>query len=485
MSSNIIDRTLLDQFHVEAFIASGGMGAVYRVRDLQRNVPLAMKVLHSELAEDPAVFKRFKREANALKRLSHPNIVQFYGLYQSEGMAFIVQSFVDGTSLQSLLRQRGGNPLSLTEAFTYFKAVGAALGYAHVNGVVHCDVKPGNVLVDRGGNIFITDFGVARHAESAVTTFGPAGTPAYMAPEQILGRDLTAAADVYALGVMMFELLTGKRPFRGATGGTAEAGANAAEAIRQAHLSAPRPDATSLNPAVPRALADVVAKAMAIDPRERFASTRDFFAAACLAAGLVPERVADRLTDTTIFTRREYDTGKVIVSGAPAVSGSLASRAPWIAAAAILFLLICIAGGLALSRNLPLTFGSTPTFTPTRLRPTPTLQPTYTPRPTYTPQPTQKPASTAAPVRVIPTFTTTSRPMVYMRRTSYCRSGPGSSFGDVTFVNEGLRFPIIGWNPDGWWKVQVDVNGKTVQCWVGNAVVVVEGNISNVPVLSR
>src|SRR3972149_8492524 len=183
------------------------MGAVYRVWDLKRNVPLAMKVLHSDLADDPHMFKRFQREANALKRLTHPNIVQFYGLFHTLDIAFLLERFVDGPSLKDILRQK--KQLSIQEVLVYLKALCAALGYAHANGVVHCDVKPGNVLIDQGGNIYLTDFGVARHAESTTTTLGTAGTPAYMAPEQIRGEAVTPATDVYALGVMLFEMLTG------------------------------------------------------------------------------------------------------------------------------------------------------------------------------------------------------------------------------------------------------------------------------------
>ena len=180
---------MLDQFRVDAFVASGGMGTVYRVWDFKRNVPLAMKVLHSDLAEDPHMFKRFKREANALKKLTHPNIVQFYGLYQTLDFVFLLEAFINGASLKSVLRYK--KQLPIQEALIYLKALSSAIGYAHVNGVVHCDVKPGNILVDQTGNIYLTDFGIARHAESTTTTMATAGTVAYMAPEQIRGEEVS------------------------------------------------------------------------------------------------------------------------------------------------------------------------------------------------------------------------------------------------------------------------------------------------------
>ncbi len=161
MSASIIGQTLLNQFRIDAYLASGGMGTVYRVWDLKRNVPLAMKVLHEDLAEDPSIFKRFKREARALEKLAHPNIVPFYGLHQTKAFAFLLERYIDGPTLKKILRKHG-KPLETEEALVYLKAMTSALGYAHAHGVVHCDVKPGNVMVDQGGSIYLTDFGVAQ-----------------------------------------------------------------------------------------------------------------------------------------------------------------------------------------------------------------------------------------------------------------------------------------------------------------------------------
>ena len=294
MGTPIINQTLLGQYRVDDFIASGGMGAVYRVWDLKRNVFLAMKVLHAELADDPHIFKRFQREANALKKLAHPNIVPFYGLFQTEAFAFLLERFIDGPSLKDILKRNLNQPLPVLEALAYLKALCAALGFAHAHQVVHCDVKPGNVMVDQGGTIYLTDFGIARHADSASTTLGVVGTPAYMAPEQIRGEMVSPATDIYALGVILFELLTGQRPFKGTESETAQGGSTQGERIRYGHLHLEAPDPCSLNLGLPQGVSRVIAKAMAKDPSERYLSTQALFETACIATGVEPETVADR-----------------------------------------------------------------------------------------------------------------------------------------------------------------------------------------------
>ncbi len=199
----IIGSILLNRFRVDGFVAAGGMGAVYRAWDLERNVALAMKVLHAESMDDPGAFKYFQREARALEKLRHPNIVPFYGFYQSDEFIFFLEHYIDGPSLHSILRKQAGG-FSVPEALGYMQALCSALGYAHANGVVHCDIKPGNVMLDRSGQIYLTDFGIARHAEGVTMTIAGAGTPAYMAPEQIRAEPVTPATDVYALGVLLF-----------------------------------------------------------------------------------------------------------------------------------------------------------------------------------------------------------------------------------------------------------------------------------------
>ncbi len=295
MGETLIGRVLLDQFRVDSFLASGGMGEVYKAWDIRRNTVLAMKVLHADLADDPSVLKRFKREARALAKLTHPNIVPFYGLYQTDETAFLLEAFISGPTLKDVLRQQRSKPLPLAATMSILKAVTAALGYAHANGIVHCDVKPGNIMIDSGGVIFLTDFGIARHADSTTTTLSLAGTPAYMAPEQIRDETVSAATDVYALGLVLYEMLTGERPFKSNQKSTENHGTTQRERLYAAQLSSTPPDLRSLNPNIPQALAAVVLQALEKEPSKRYATTIDLFQEACLALGVSPNGVDDRI----------------------------------------------------------------------------------------------------------------------------------------------------------------------------------------------
>ena len=312
MSSNLIGSVINGQFRVESFVASGGMGAVYRVWDLSRNVYLAMKVLHAELAEDPALFKRFQREAKALQELAHPHIVTFYGVDQTADFPFLVERYIDGPSLKQVLLERKGQPLTVQEALIFLKALCSALGYAHSKGVVHCDIKPGNVMVDHGGSIYLADFGIARHAWSTTTTMGMAGTPAYMAPEQIQSHPVTPETDIYALGALLYEMLTGKRPFRGDEAGLESVGSTTGEKVLYAHLYLTPPDARQFNPMIPSGLAAVITKAMAKDPVQRYRSAQELFMAACAAVGITPDSVAERIALTG-------ELATVTMTGAPGI----------------------------------------------------------------------------------------------------------------------------------------------------------------------
>ena len=281
----------------------------------------------------PPVFKRFKREARALEKLAHPNIVPFYGLHQTLDFAFLMERYIDGPTLKDILRQRQGKPMEVEEALVYLKTVSSALGYAHAHGVVHCDVKPGNVMVDQGGSVYLTDFGVARHAESTTTTLGFAGTATYMAPEQCRGEAVSAQTDVYALGVMLYEMLTGERPFRGNEAETEGKGSTGAERVRWAHVHLDAPDPRERNPSPSEGLAQVVLKALAKEPSERYSSVRELYEAACGAVGLEAKGVPDwagipegMAPAKSVMDSRTYADAQVGAGGGSAAQSLLAEK---------------------------------------------------------------------------------------------------------------------------------------------------------------
>jgi eukaryotic-like serine/threonine-protein kinase len=265
--------TTLTHYAIDAKVGQGGMGTVYRARDTVLGRTVAIKVLSPEAANDPELGPRILREAKAASRLNHPNIVTVHELGRSGEIEFLVMEYVDGTSLSSHI-VTGGLPID--RVVEYAAQVADALAAAHEAGLVHRDVKPGNVMLTASGRVKVLDFGLARHLPAApgaetmpattefVTRHGIAGTVGYMAPEQIQGQPADARSDVFALGVVMFELLTGRRPFAG----------ESAWATMSATVTTDAPDVSRLRPDTPPALARIVARALARRPEDRYSSAR-------------------------------------------------------------------------------------------------------------------------------------------------------------------------------------------------------------------
>ncbi len=250
----------LGKYLVEAPIARGGMAWVYRGLDTQLNRPVALKVLDTTLAGDPEAVERFRREAVTAANLQHPNIVPVYDVREDEGLLYTAMRYVPGETLRDRLTREDALPLA--EVVRIVRAVAAALTYAHQHGVIHRDVKPGNILLEPDGKVLLTDFGIARTAtQSHLTQAGQVlGTVQYMAPELLQGTEATPAADTYALGIVVYEMLTGHLPFDDAD--------LAAVMYRQVHGSLP-PIKTG-HPAVDAALGPIVAHALAKSPALRY-----------------------------------------------------------------------------------------------------------------------------------------------------------------------------------------------------------------------
>ena len=252
----------LGKYELLEKLGEGGFGVVYKARDPALDRLVALKVLAPQFTADSQAVERFRQEARLAARLKHPHIVTIYEVGEAAGRYFIAMEWIDGRSLAQRIAAQGALPLG--EVVRLVEQVADALDYAHRQGLIHRDIKPANILLDSQGQATLTDFGIVKAMnEAGMTTTGMAlGTPEYMAPEQVLGGELDARTDLYALGVVLFHALTGQSPFRGTT----------PFVIQKAHLEEPPPDPRALNPTLSPAVAAVILKALSKPPEERFQS---------------------------------------------------------------------------------------------------------------------------------------------------------------------------------------------------------------------
>ena len=285
---------IADRYELEELVGTGGMSSVFRARDRQLERRVAIKILHQHYARDPEYLERFRREARAVARLSHPNIVTVIDRGDDDGRQYIVFEYVEGENLKELVIRSGRLPVR--RALGLALAVADGLAFAHNHGLVHRDVKPQNVLLNSEGEVKVTDFGIARslHVDQGVTQTGTVlGTGEYLAPEQASGKPVSPATDVYSLGVVLWELLAGDVPFVGEN--------FVAVALR--HVNEPPPSLRERRPDVSARLEAAVDRALAKDPAQRFASMAAFAKElrACLAeAEGAPVRVEEDMAMTLV-----------------------------------------------------------------------------------------------------------------------------------------------------------------------------------------
>jgi serine/threonine protein kinase len=268
---NLQSGQMLGPYRIINQIGQGGMATVYKAYQPSMDRHVAVKVLPSQLAESTEFVKRFQQEARTIARLEHPHILPVFDYGESDGTAYFVMRYLEAGTLKD--RMVEGRPLPINEIDRIFTQLTDALSYAHSHGVIHRDLKPANALVDSDGNLFLTDFGIAKLLESAsprlTQTDAIMGTPAYISPEQAQAQTVDQRSDIYSLGIILYEMVTGRVPFT----------ADTPLAIILKHISDPMPLPSALKADIPAPIEQVILKALAKDPQDRFATAAEFLAA--------------------------------------------------------------------------------------------------------------------------------------------------------------------------------------------------------------
>lgn len=319
MSTMNIKGILLDnRYRIVDKIGVGGMADVYLGEDTLLGRQVAIKVLHANFANDDEFVTRFKREAQAAGKLNHPNIVNMYDVGFDQDLHYIIMEYVDGETLKEYITRHGR--LSIDEAVKFTIAIAEGLEHAHTMGIVHCDIKPHNVIITRTGRVKVTDFGIARAMNATNTvmyTNSILGSAHYLSPEQASGKPVDGNTDIYSLGVVLYEMLTGKVPFEGET----------PIAVALKHVREKVAPPTRYNPSIPPLLEAVVMKALSKNPADRFDSISDMISDLRLSQGftmgktqrhepydfatqMIPAVVPEALEDFSDIQEEQKDEGK-------------------------------------------------------------------------------------------------------------------------------------------------------------------------------
>ncbi|RBP95194.1 serine/threonine-protein kinase [Cytobacillus firmus] len=272
-------RRLSGRYKILDMIGGGGMANVYLAHDMILDRDVAVKVLRMDFAEDEEFIRRFHREAQSATSLAHPNIVSIYDVGEEDSIYYIVMEYVDGQTLKQYIQQNSA--IRIDDALEIMKQLTSAISHAHQNHIIHRDIKPHNILIDRHGNVKITDFGIAMalSATSITQTNSVLGSVHYLSPEQARGGMANRKSDIYSLGIVMFELLTGRLPFSG----------ESAVSIALKHLQSETPSLKRWNPSIPQSVENIVLKATAKDPFHRYDSVEEM--EEDISTALEPERL--------------------------------------------------------------------------------------------------------------------------------------------------------------------------------------------------
>jgi beta-lactam-binding protein with PASTA domain/predicted Ser/Thr protein kinase len=262
----MLGKRISDRYKLIELIGDGGMALVYKASDLILDRTVAVKILRSEFSTNEEFIKRFHREAESATSLNHPNVVTIYDVGEENGVFFIVMEYIEGKTLKDLIRELGVIPVP--KAIKFMEQIASAIAHAHDNHIVHRDIKPHNILIDKEGVVKVTDFGIALAATSATITHTNSilGSVHYFSPEQAKGSVVNAKSDIYSMGIVLFEMVTGSLPFSG----------ESPVSIALKHLQEKIPHPKMLNSSIPQSVENVILKALAKDPSNRYGNVREF-----------------------------------------------------------------------------------------------------------------------------------------------------------------------------------------------------------------
>lgn len=474
----------LGKYDIIERLGRGGMAEVFRAYHANLDRQVAIKVLHAFLADDPEFKSRFEREAQNVGRLKHPNIVQVYDFdYDTEGESYyMVMELVEGLTLKDRLTKLGdqGQLLPLSEALKIVREAAGALAYAHSRSMIHRDVKPANLMLDHDSRVVLTDFGIAKMVTGAQFTAsgGMVGTPAYMAPEQGLGEAGDERSDLYSLGVILFQLVTGQLPYDAET----------PLAVILKHLNAPIPSVRAINPALSEDVEKVINRAIAKEASDRYQTAQEFIedlnrlekaepiqavSRSAVDEKPVPVAPVERNESVTLPVRSE------------AMSRRGFSVWTWVTVlvgVATVGILLLMASGV-IPGLLP--GGVTSTVPPTQISAS-VSETASLPVSSATVRASATTAPSATLTVVPPTSTNTpsvtpATPVGQVDGQVILRQGPGNIYSAIREVSPEDRMTILGQSEDGLWFLVEQQNG--IQGWLQQSALTIAGNVAGLEVL--